>query len=142
MTNVAVGILTNNDWLNRQGGELASPRKVLLCQRKRSSRYGLKWEFPGGKVEANEEVRESLRRELLEELGIVAHIGRLYHRQMLEYEDGGTFDVSFFLVENYDGVLVNHVFESYTWVDVTRLHEYDILLGNKKIVQKLIDGHG
>ncbi|HXF99361.1 MAG TPA: NUDIX domain-containing protein, partial [Bacteroidota bacterium] len=41
MKEVSVGILLRNG-------------HVLACQRKRSARYPLKWEFPGGKLEPGE----------------------------------------------------------------------------------------
>ena len=33
-------------------GILTDGERVLICQRKAGDRFGLKWEFPGGKVEA------------------------------------------------------------------------------------------
>jgi 8-oxo-dGTP diphosphatase len=42
----------------------------LLCQRPRSKWHGGLWEFPGGKVEAGENDREAVTRELREELGV------------------------------------------------------------------------
>lgn len=48
-----------------QGGEL------LLAQRRAGSHLAGMWEFPGGKCEAGESELEALRRELIEELGIV-----------------------------------------------------------------------
>lgn len=43
---------------------------VLAAQRSASMRLPLKWEFPGGKLEADESMEECMRRELREELGI------------------------------------------------------------------------
>ncbi len=52
--------------------------KVLVTQRKEASFHRLLWEFPGGKVRANEEPREALQRELREELGVEANVGNLF----------------------------------------------------------------
>jgi 8-oxo-dGTP diphosphatase len=52
--------------------------KVLVTQRREASFHGLLWEFPGGKVRANEEPREALQRELREELGVEARVGKLF----------------------------------------------------------------
>lgn len=56
--NVAVGILM------KANGD------VLLGQRPEGKPYAGYWEFPGGKVEANEDVFAALKREFVEELGI------------------------------------------------------------------------
>lgn len=50
--------------------------KILLAQRPASGDQPGLWEFPGGKVEAGESQPLALRRELLEELGIDATVGR------------------------------------------------------------------
>lgn len=49
----------------RDGG-----RRFLLAQRPPGKVYAGYWEFPGGKLEAGESVRDALVRELYEELGI------------------------------------------------------------------------
>ena len=49
---------------------------ILLARRPDSGDQPGYWEFPGGKLEANETQPQALARELQEELGITAEIGR------------------------------------------------------------------
>ena len=50
--------------------------RVLAAQRSRSMSMPLKWEFPGGKIEAGESPEACLKRELAEEMGIGVAIQR------------------------------------------------------------------
>ena len=52
----------------------ADGREFLLAQRPEGKVYAGYWEFPGGKVEAGESVRDALVRELHEELGITVTV--------------------------------------------------------------------
>jgi 8-oxo-dGTP diphosphatase len=65
-------------------GVLVERGQVLLTQRKAGGHLAGAWEFPGGKVEAGEDPREALRRELREELGIETTVGEIvdvtFHR--------------------------------------------------------------
>jgi 8-oxo-dGTP diphosphatase len=49
--------------------------KILAAQRKKGSRLGGLWEFPGGKIELNESPKEALMREIQEELEAEIEIG-------------------------------------------------------------------
>lgn len=110
---------------------------VALCQRKRGSRYELKWEFPGGKVEEGESAAEALQRELREELCIEASDWRLLKETHSDYADGGAFSLSFFLVRNWKGEMENMVFEDMRWVLPSDILSYDILEGNKEFCREL-----
>lgn len=134
MINVAVGVIMNGE--GTPGG-----RSVLLCQRRSSARYPLKWEFPGGKVERGESIEDCLRRELHEELAIDATIGPLFHRQVAEYPDSGIFDVRYHLVSSFSGIPVNNVFETVRWVPLGDLGTYDILEGNRDVIGKLLQSN-
>ena len=44
--------------------------EFFIAQRNREKDFGLKWEFPGGKVEPRETFEDALKREIKEELKI------------------------------------------------------------------------
>jgi len=68
---------------------LVEDGKVLLSQRKAGTHLAGAWELPGGKVEAGEDPREALRRELREELGVEARVGDVVEATFHRYEDAG-----------------------------------------------------
>jgi 8-oxo-dGTP diphosphatase len=124
MTEVAVGILRRNE-------------TILICQRKKGGRYELKWEFPGGKVEAGETTEQCLRRELLEELSIeVFSIDRI-QTEAAYYNDGGMFNVAYCFISGFRGEPQNNVFEQIRWVTLEELKHMDLLDGNKSFVARL-----
>ena len=51
------------------------PRRLLAARRSAPSEVAGFWEFPGGKVEPDEDVIAALHRELDEELGVTAELG-------------------------------------------------------------------
>jgi len=55
---------------------LAREGRLLVAQRPPDKQLALKWEFPGGKIEAGESGPAALARELREELGIDVEVGR------------------------------------------------------------------
>ena len=60
---------------------------IMLCQRRPGAHNGLKWEFPGGKIEAGESPEAALVRELLEELDIRVDVGRIVDAVCHRYAD-------------------------------------------------------
>jgi len=50
--------------------------RILIGRRRADDRFGGFWEFPGGKLEPGEAPTDGLRRELREELGVDATVGR------------------------------------------------------------------
>ena len=117
-----------------RGGE------VLICQRKAGSPMGLKWEFPGGKIEEGEQPRDALRRELEEELGIVATIGDEVARIQHEYPNGGMVELRFFLVREYAGEIENRIFKDVQWSEPRALPSYDFLEADETLVRDLAAG--
>jgi 8-oxo-dGTP diphosphatase len=52
--------------------------RVLVTQRPQGSHLAGRWEFPGGKVEPNEDPRDALARELREEIAIEVEVGDIF----------------------------------------------------------------
>jgi 8-oxo-dGTP diphosphatase len=118
-------------------GIVIQKQTILLCQRRRGGRYGLKWEFPGGKTEPGESPEQCLTREFGEELSIVPVIGPLFHRRQHRYDDGGLFDVLYYKIPSFSGTPVNRAFESFEWVNPHDLLRYDLLEGNLEVAVML-----
>ena len=89
-------------------------------------------------MESGETPEACLRRELFEELGIRAEVVDLYHQQHYIYPDCGSYDVLYYMVPFFSGKIVNHVFESLRWAAIPTLQEYDILEGNREVVERLV----
>ena len=115
-------------------------RKVLVCQRTRHQVMPLKWEFPGGKIEEGEQPREALRRELDEELGIDATVGEEIMRMVHEYKNGGSVELRFFVVDEYQGELVNKIFKDICWATRAELQTYDFLEADMRLLEALASG--
>jgi len=111
--------------------------RVLIGQRRLDESYGGKWEFPGGKVEAGEEPRAALSRELAEELGIEAEAGEEITRYPYQYEGRPAIVLIFYLVPMYRGEVRNLAFERIEWAERRRLSEYDFLDGDVEFVKRL-----
>jgi 8-oxo-dGTP diphosphatase len=127
MITVAAGILKQNG-------------RILICQRKSTGAFPLQWEFPGGKVEAGEDARSCLRRELREELAIEADIGPEVSAFQYTYPNGFQVDLVFFQVHGYAGEMVNQAFEQIIWEDAPKLVTYDFLEGDRALVARLARG--
>jgi tRNA(adenine34) deaminase len=124
MQEVAVGVLTE-------------ARRVFIGQRRATARYGGMWEFPGGKIERGESPVGALGRELREELGIEIaeprYLGTVEHR----YDDGGTFRVWYYRVEQWHGTPVPKQWERAAWVSIEELPSYAMFEANRAILPAL-----
>jgi len=116
-------------------------RRLLIGQRRRSDTSPLKWEFPGGKVEAGETPEKALARELKEELGVVLErcmpIGRVVHKYA---ETSDQLEILFFAAAISDCELTPRTFEKIAWVFPKELAAYDFLAANAGLIANLATG--
>ena len=70
------------------GALLFNPeRRILACRRPPQDVWAGWWEFPGGKIDEGETEKEALRREIMEELGIIVNPKSRVAALQYEYED-------------------------------------------------------
>lgn len=118
-----------------------SEGKILVCQRKRGTSFGMMWEFPGGKVKPGESHQEALIRELEEELGTDAEIGPEVYRAQHRYDElKEPIELIFFRVRVDPKNVRNVVFERIEWRTPALLPELQFLPADKELIEKLARG--
>jgi len=122
MLQVAAGIL------ERQG-------RILICRRQARQAHPLKWEFPGGKVEAGETPEQALQRELEEELGIEAIACEEITRYEYAYPGKPPILLIFFRVTAFAGEPRNLIFAEIRWEPRRNLAEFDFLEGDLEFLR-------
>ncbi len=119
---------------------LHQEKGLLICQRSATGEFPGKWEFPGGKIEPGENASTALRRELKEELGIVAEIGEELWRVEHQYAGRSPVLLLFFAVQEYAGAIENRVFQQIEWAKPSELADYDFLEADRILIEKLEEG--
>jgi 8-oxo-dGTP diphosphatase len=114
--------------------------RVLVGQRKPAGQHPLKWEFPGGKVEAEEKPEAALVRELSEELGVRARIDGEITRYEFQYPGRSRILLIFYGVVDFEGEPRNLDFEQLRWVEREQLQELDFLEGDLDFVRWYFSG--
>ena len=117
-------------------GVIKQGQQVYISKRSDDLHQGGKWEFPGGKREANESIEQALTRELLEEVGI--HVTQHSPFMLIEHDYGDKkvrLDVR--LVEDFTGQASHQEGQQSKWVDISELKQFNFPEANKVIIDKL-----
>ena len=116
---------------------IINKNRILIGKRKDEDIGGGKWEFPGGKIEIGETNSEALERELYEELGISAKIGK----ELMNYEHmfkTTIYNISFMEIIDYEGEIRNNAHSEIKWVNFSNLLEYDFISGDDRFIQSFL----
>ena len=112
--------------------------KILVTQRKfhKNAAFSYKFEFPGGKVEYNEDKITALRRELLEELNL--ELTNFKHFASYNYSyDIDKIKLHFFLSNVKELKLTLKVHQAYKLVTIRQLSQLDWLAADYEVIKKL-----
>src|SRR5690606_31469442 len=95
--------------------------RVLVSQRARHLHQGGLWEFPGGKVEAGETVRQALDREIAEELGLDVLQAEPLLDIRHDYPDKAVL-LDVWCVREFDGEPHGREGQPWQWIEAGALH--------------------
>ena len=123
------------------GAIITEDRKILLLLRKTSPEKG-RWGFPGGKVEAGEDLEAAIKREVAEEVGLKV--------TKVELVDSFTYRVVF---DNFIGIsnvfkvaiegsainVEKSIHDKMSWFDVNELPK-NIAIPVRRVLLKLLEG--
>lgn len=112
----------------------------ILCVQRPENKYpyiSKKYEFPGGKIEANETMQDALQRELQEELNISADIKELFLTVVHPYPD---FELTMhsFICEVHSQELTLNEHIDYKWLSLAEMPQLDWAAADVPIVNKLV----
>lgn len=106
------------------GAAIVARGRVLLTRRAPSMSMPGKWEFPGGKVEADETAELALAREIAEELGLTVEVGERIGRGTALH-DGRRIVLEVYAARTVGGSLRLHEHEEHGWFEAGELDRLD-----------------
>jgi A/G-specific adenine glycosylase len=122
---IAVGVIFNRG-------------QVLIDRRPPKGLLGGLWEFPGGKREKGESLKETVVREVQEELGIKVSVLRKFMVIDHAYSHF-RIRLNVFLCDYQSGTVQCRSCTAFRWVSPQQLRRYAFPTANKRIIDRLLD---
>ena len=111
--------------------------KILITKRPDTVDQGGLWEFPGGKVESNENVRQALKRELYEEVGLTILTATPLIKIQHDYGDKSVL-LDVFMVNLYNEDAYAKEGQKLNWVKPGNLSDYEFPVANYPIIDAIL----
>ena len=126
--NVAAGILCDAEG------------RILIAERLGGGPFHGLWEFPGGKIGADETSAQALSRELAEELGIEVTVCTPFMNLRHEYDDR-VVTIEFFIVSAWNSDPVGREGQALRWVAKEELGAVPLLPADEPVIEALRQQH-
>ena len=115
------------------GAAIMKDGKLFIAKRPDKGEVGLKWEFPGGKIEPGETPIQALMREIEEELDTEIEIDHFITTVKHQYQ---TFHLTMHVflchLNGKDPILEEHV--DSRWIEKKQLYDFDWAPADLKII--------
>lgn len=112
--------------------------EVLIALRPEDAMLGGLWEFPGGKQKEDEEMEQTVIRELNEELGVDVSVTKPFMKLDHAYSH---FKITMhaYLCELEDGTPEPNDSQEVRWIAIDELADYPFPKANRKLTEKLMN---
>ncbi|QIV94536.1 8-oxo-dGTP diphosphatase MutT [Allofrancisella frigidaquae] len=124
--NAAIGIILDD-----------KSSKVYITLRQKHQTYSNYWEFPGGKVEKDETFVECIKRELYEEVGILAKSINNFFKKKYVNRDGVEVSLEFFIIDKFENKPYPKENQQLELVEISELKKYKFLPASLEIIDRL-----
>jgi 8-oxo-dGTP diphosphatase len=115
--------------------------EVLLAQRPEGKRLAGKWEFPGGKIEADESPEHALARELHEELGIIVDPKQCEPFWFLSHDYVAEFNfhllMPVYILRRWQGTPQALEHAAICWKPAHAMHELPMIEADAELIERL-----
>ena len=112
--------------------------RFLITQRLKVVHNGLRWEFPGGKLNFGEDPRNCLEREILEELGIKIKAGDILEYSSHIYDNEKHIVLLGFRCKFLSGKIKKLGINDFAWATPKEILKYDMTEADLPFVKKLL----
>lgn len=109
----------------------------LVTRRFEEAHQGGMWEFPGGKVEPGESPEETVKREVMEEIGVELELGEALPPIEYAYPDREIRLLPFRAKMIPLSKPVPLGCQEFTWVPPEKLHDYTFPAANRTLIRDL-----
>ncbi len=101
-------------------------QKALIIQRSYGEVSGSgSWEFAGGKLEFGEDLETGLKREIMEEVGLIVHVERLLYASTFQSKENRQTVILNYLCHSFtDQITLSEEHERYLWADKKTMRKY------------------
>lgn len=124
--------------INIAAAIIVNKGKVFIAQRAKPDGDEGLWEFPGGKAEEGETLKECLKRELMEEFGIEVKVGRFLTKVPFT-KNNKDYVMHMFLVPSFKGEIELRDHKQADWISLDELYAYPMPEPDKPVFQWLIE---
>ena len=112
---------------------ITSQGRLLVAQRPPRKKFGLLWEFPGGKVEPGEGLEESLVREIKEELCLDIQVRCLF-KNISQQERDFDIDLHAYWCQIRGGTLRLREHVAFMWANLPELKQMNFTKADRFLI--------